>query len=141
MKPPYTRAQVNAASPKRDAVEGAYTHNHYHVFDSLTAVLTEDKPTLQHWCELASACNVLEALRQQGHIMDSDGLVADAFDALKKARQRDTIRLDGAGRNAVILMLESYVVCCKELPERVIKSAVNFAHNAQQHTKNNLHNP
>jgi hypothetical protein len=136
MKAPYTRAQLNASSPKHPAIAGAYTHNHYLVFDALTAILTGDNPTPQHWSELANACNILEALRQQRHITDYDGLVRDALDALARARQRTPIRLDGAGRNATICMLDAYVSCCKELPERTIKSAVNYAFNAQQHCKN-----
>jgi hypothetical protein len=136
MKPPYTRAQLNAASPRRPAITDAYTHNHYRVFDALTALLTGDKPTVHHWVELASACNILEALRQQGHLTDYDGLVSDALDALTRARQRTPIRLDGAGRNATLDMLEAYVLCCKELPDRAIKSAANYAFNAQQHCKN-----
>jgi hypothetical protein len=136
VKPPYTRAQINAASPKHPAILSAYTHNHYHVFDALTAILTGDNPTLQQWSELANACNVLESLRQQWNILDPDGLVRDAIDALTRARQRTPIRLDGAGRNAAILMLDAYVQCCRELPERTVKSAVNYAFNAQQHCKN-----
>jgi hypothetical protein len=136
MSPPYTRAQINASSPKRAADINRYTHNHYHVFDSLTAILTGDNPTHQHWAELANAVNILEALKQQEHIEDKDGLIRDAMDALARARTRLPIRLDGAGRNSVITMLDSYVKCCKELPERTIKSAVNYAHNAQQHCKN-----
>jgi hypothetical protein len=136
MSPPYTRAQINASSPKRAANITAYTHNHYHVFDSLTAILTGDNPTQKHWVELANAANILEALRQQGHITDCDGLVRDALDALTRARQRTPIRLDGAGRNATLDMLEAYVSCCKELPERTIKSAANYAFNAQQYCKN-----
>jgi hypothetical protein len=136
VKPPYTRAQINASSPKRAANITAYTHNHYRVFDSLTAILTGDNPTEKHWVELASATNILEALKQQEHIEDKDGLVRDAMDALARARTRSPIRLDGAGRNSVIIMLDSYVKCCKELPERTIKSAVNYAHNAQQYCKN-----
>jgi hypothetical protein len=114
----------------------AYTRNHYYVFDAMTAILTGDKPTLQQWAELASACNILEALRQQGHLTDYDGLVRDALDALTRARQRTPIRFDGAGRNAAILMLDAYVSCCRELPDRTIKSAANYAFNAQQHCKN-----
>jgi hypothetical protein len=136
MRPPYTRAQLNAASPKHPAITDAYTHNHYRVFDALTAILTGDNPTLQHWGELANACNILEALRQQGRITDCDGLVRDALDALTRARQRTPIRLDGAGRNATLDMLEAYVSCCRELPDRTIKSAANYAFNAQQHCKN-----
>jgi hypothetical protein len=136
LKPPYTRAQLNAASPKRPAIADAYTHNHYHVFDALTAILTGDNPTHQHWVELANAANILEALKQQEHIEDKDGLVRDAMDALARARTRSPIRLDGAGRNSVITMLDSYIKCCRELPERTIKSAVNYAFNAQQYCKN-----
>lgn len=136
MKPPYTRAQIQAASPKRPAHDGAYTHNHYFAFDALTAILTGDSPTLQNWSELASIANILEALRLQGEIVDDQGLIPDCLRALAQAHQRDTIRLDGAGRNAMILMLEEYVNLCKVIPERSIKSAVNFAFNAQQQTKN-----
>jgi hypothetical protein len=136
VKPPYTKAQVQTASPKRPAPASAFVPNHYRVFDALTAILTGDKPTILSWVELANACNVLESLRQQGNILDPDGLVRDAIDALTRARQRTPIRLDGAGRNAAILMLDAYVQCCRELPERTVKSAVNYAFNAQQHCKN-----
>jgi hypothetical protein len=136
MSPPYTRAQISASSPKRAANTMAYTHNHYRVFDSLTAILTGDNPTEKHWVELANAANILEALKQQKHIEDTDGLICDAMDALARARERTPIRLDGAGRNAVITMITAYVMCCKELPERTIKSAANFAFNAQQYCKN-----
>jgi hypothetical protein len=136
VKPPYTRAQINAASPKHPAIPSAYTHNHYRVFDALTAILTGDKPTMQQWAELANACNLLEALRQQGHISDPDRLIEDAFNALVRTRGRAPLRLDGEGRNAVIIMLDSYVKCHIELPERTLKSAANYAFNAQQHCKN-----
>jgi hypothetical protein len=87
---------------------------------------------MQHWAELANVANILEALRQQGRIADEDGMVADAITALGKARNRPAIRFDAAGRYAMIDMLSAYVECCKELPERVIKSAVNYAFNAKQ---------
>lgn len=135
MKPPYTRAQINAASPKRPAVLDSYTHNHYLAFDALTAILTGDKPTMQHWVELANIANIMLALYMQNQITDPQGLIADAVEALRKARQRDTIRLDGPGRNAMIMLLDQYVDLCKNIPERTIKSATNFAFNAQQQTR------
>jgi hypothetical protein len=135
MKPPYTRAQIQAASPKRPALIDGYTHNHYLAFDALTAILTGDKPTLQHWVELANIANLLEALRQQGNIKDPDGLIPGCMTALAAARQRSTIRLDGVGRNAMIQMLAAYVEVCKGVPDRMIKSAVNYAFNAQQHQR------
>lgn len=133
MKPPYTRAQVLAASPKRPAHGGAYTHNHYLAFDALTAILTGDKPTLQHWSELANIANVMMSLCMQNQISDPQGLVAEAVEALSKARNRPTIRFTGVGRYAVINMLEEYVYCCKNISARAIKSAVNYAANAQNH--------
>ena len=136
MSSPYTRAQVQAASPKRPAPLDSYTHNHYLAFDALTAILTGDKPTLQQWVELANIANILEALRQKGEIVDDQGLIPDCMQALSKARQRSTIRLDAAGRNAMIMMLDVYVDLCKHIPERTIRSAVNYAYNAQRHTKN-----
>jgi hypothetical protein len=135
MTPPYTRAQINASSPKRPALASSYVHNHYWIFDAMTAILTGDKPTQQHWCELANACNVLEALRQQRHISDADELIPEAMQALLRARFRVPIRFDGTGREAVLTMIDNYLTCCRELPERTIKSAVNYAYNAQQHTK------
>jgi hypothetical protein len=110
-------------------------HNHYRIFDAMTAILTGDKPTQQHWCELANACNVLEALRQQRKLTDPEQLIVDAFEALLKARERTPIRFDGVGREAVLTMIDNYLTCCRELPERTIKSAVNYAYNAQQHRK------
>ena len=136
MKPPYTRAQIQAASPKKPAPIGAYTHNHYHAFDALTAILTGDKPTMQHWSELANITNIMMALCMQNQISDPQGLIADAVEALRKARDRPTIRFTGVDRYAVINMLEEYVDLCKNIPERTIKSATNFAFNAQQHTRN-----
>lgn len=133
--PPYTRAQINASSPRRPALTSSYVHNHYRIFDAMTAILTGDKPTQQHWCELANACNVLEALRQQRKLTDPEQLIVDAFEALLKARERTPIRFDGVGREAVLTMIDNYLTCCRELPERTIKSAVNYAYNAQQHRK------
>ena len=130
---PYTKAQVQAASPKKPAPASSFVHNHYLAFDALTAILTGDKPTLQQWSELANIANILMALCMQNVILDSDGLVADAAEALRKARQRSPIRLDGPGRNAVINMLEQYVDLCKNIPARSIKSAVNYAFNAKHH--------
>lgn len=136
MRPPYTRAQILAASPKKPAPISAYTHNHYRAFDALTAILTGDKPTLQHWGELANIANIMMSLCMQNQISDPQGLIADAVEALRKARQRTPIRLDGSGRNAMIMLLDQYVDLCKNIPERTIKSAVNYAFNAQQHTRN-----
>lgn len=136
MRPPYTRSQIQASSPKKPAPTGSYTHSHYHAFDALTAILTGDKPTMQHWSELANIANILMSLSMQGVILDTDGLIADAVEALRKARQRSPIRLDGPGRNALIMLLDQYVDLCKNIPARTIKSAVNFAFNAQQQTKN-----
>ena len=130
-KSPYTRAQVQAASPKKPAPASSFVHNHYLAFDALTAILTGDKPTLAHWAELANIANILMALCMQNVILDSDGLVADAAEALRKARDRPTIRLDASGRNAVINMLDQYVDLCKNIPARSIKAAVNFAFNIQ----------
>lgn len=136
MKPPYTRAQIQAASPKRPAPASAYTRNHYLAFDALTAILTGDKPTLQHWVELANVANILEALRQQRVVVDPKGLIADCLQTLRIMRGRSALRLDAAGRENMILMLESYVCFCKEIPDRMLKSAVNYAFNAQQHQRN-----
>ena len=132
-KSPYTRAQVQAASPKKPAPASSFVHNHYLAFDALTAILTGDKPTLQQWSELANIANILMALCMQNQISDPQGLIADAVEALRKARDRSTIRLDASGRNAVINMLEQYVDLCKNIPARSIKSAVNYAFNAKHH--------
>ncbi len=136
MKPPYTRAQIQAASPKRPAHEGAYLHNHYLAFDALTAILTGDKPTQAHWAELANIANVMMSLCMQNQISDPQGSIHDAVEALRKARDRPTIRFTGVDRYAVINMLEEYVYLCKNIPDRTIKSAVNYAFNCQQQTRN-----
>jgi hypothetical protein len=136
LKPPYTRAQIQAASPKKPAPISAYSHNHYRAFDALTAILTGDKPTMQHWGELANIANIMVSLCMQNQISDPQGLIHDAVIALGKARQRETIRLDGPGRNALIMLLDQYVDLCKNIPERTIKSAVNYAFNCQQQTRN-----
>ena len=135
MKPPYTKAQVKASSPKKPAPLDSFVHNHYFAFDALTAILTGDRPTLAQWAELANIANILMALCMQGVILDSDGLISDSAEALRKARQRSPIRLDGPGRNAVINMLDQYVDLCKNIPARSIKAAVNFAFNAKQQAK------
>jgi hypothetical protein len=133
---PYTRAQVLAASPKKPAPASSFVHNHYHAFDALTAILTGDKPTMQHWGELANIANIMMSLCMQNVIIDSDGLIADAVEALRKAHDRPTIRFTGVDRYAVINMLEEYVYCCANIPARTIKSAVNYAFNCQQQTRN-----
>jgi hypothetical protein len=98
-------------------------------YNALAEMKAGNQPTEHHWGELASAVNTLHALRIRGHILDPENNIDEALAAMRQADGR--FRFTGKGLQTIITLLQDYVLCYENLPERTIKSAINFAFDQQ----------
>lgn len=101
----------------------------FRINNALTEMRVGNNPGEQDWCEIASMVNTLHALRLQGKIEDPDELIADALAAMRAAQGK--YRFTGKGLQTIILLLQDYTATCEQLPERTMKSAINFAFDQQ----------
>jgi hypothetical protein len=112
----------------------------FRINDALTALRLDPNPTAQQWVEIASAVNTMHALHLQGKILDPDNLINDALTAMREAQTRaengKPYRLNATGLQAIIGLLQDYTEACAQLPERTLKSAINFAYNARTTLRN-----
>lgn len=136
---PYTRAHINACSPKRPMHPGTYLKSLFEIDAALQSIRIGAEPKLNHWVALAAMVNIMDSLQQQGKICDDDHLITDAVNALTEASTRagqgKAIRLDGKGIQAIAALMQDYTACCQQLPERAIKSAINHAFELQAQLK------
>ena len=136
---PYTRAHINACSPKRPMHPDTYLGSIFQIDAALQNIRTGAGPKLNDWIALADMVGIMDALKKQRKIYDDDNLITDAVHALAKsstrAGQGKAIRLDGKGILAVAALMQDYTSCCEQLPERTIKSAINHAFEIQTQLK------
>jgi len=78
---PYTRAHINACSPKRPMHPDTYLKSMFEIDSALQSIRTGAEPKLNDWIALASMVNIMDSLKQQGHILDDNNLVKDAVTA------------------------------------------------------------
>jgi hypothetical protein len=136
---PYTRAHIKACSPKRPMHPDTYLKSMFEINAALQSIRVGAEPKLNDWIALVAMVNIMDALNQQGHILDDSNLIKDAVIALKdastRASQGKNIRLDAKGLQAVAALMLDYTTCCEQLPERTIKSAINHAFEVQTQLK------
>lgn len=123
----FTLAEVLTASPTEpmpawDAQKRhADTARH---FDNLAAA---PEPTALDWRTVAMAGNVIEVLLERDILQDPDGLLAEAFAALRaaayRARDLGKIRLDGPGLVAVRAMVREWGEILAQCPHRTLLQA------------------
>jgi hypothetical protein len=136
---PYTRAHINACSPKRPMHPDTYLKSMFEINAALQSIRVGTEPKLNDWVALAAMVNIMDVLSQQGHILDDNNLIKDAVNALAdastRAGQGKAIRLDAKGLQSVAALMLDYTTCCEQLPERTIKSAINRAFEIQTQLK------
>ena len=84
-------------------------------------------PTHEDWSALATAVDLMETLRDSGHIEDHDGALDDAVAALGKSGMRSfngkNLRLDGPAIGLLRGIIEDYEMVCEALPARIMIAA------------------
>lgn len=101
------------------------------MWDALESLQTAPAPTKDDWKAVASAINMMEALRDLGAVEDPENLIDDAKQAMGNAGIRSLngkpIRLDGRGLTLIKGVLEDYCDALEALPARTVISAHRYA--------------
>jgi len=113
------------ASPTEPLPEKFRTHQLTMMYQGLHAMETAPAPTLDDWRVVSDAINLMETLVVEMKVCeDSSGLLMDAITALALAGKRNraggTIRMDGAGIQAVRSILSDYAELLNMLPARTM---------------------
>ena len=123
----YSMMDVLMASPTEPLPQFKRTHQLTIMFEALSSLEKDPKPTNQDWDRVNNAVLMMEALRDMGHVQDPDGLLDDAIEALGKAGFRamegQNLRLDGAAIKTLRSVLHDYGEVMDALPARVMLSA------------------
>lgn len=107
------------------------------LYEALRSIEQDADPSIQAWNELSTAVKLTDTLINCGpwqlgdlevRVEDSHGLLKDAMQALSIAGIRrlegKTLRMDGAGIQAVRATLADYATCLENLSERSILRAI-----------------
>lgn len=126
--PTYSATDVLRASPTQPMPEFKRTHQLTRMYEGLHAMEQGNVPTPDDWRVVADAVNLMETLVAMGWLVDGDGLIEDAVEAMAVAGARSqqehkVIRLPGAGIEAVRGVLEDYSAALENLSERVMVEA------------------
>jgi hypothetical protein len=101
------------------------------MWDALESLQTAPNPTKDDWKAVASAINMMEALRDLGAVEDPENLIDDAKQSMGNAGMRSLdgkpIRLDGKGLTLIKGVLEDYCDALEALPARTVISAHRYA--------------
>ena len=112
------------ASPTEPMNEKQRRHQLTRMWSGLSALETSDEPTKDDWAVCSDAVNLMETLIEGGRVVDENNLLFDAIRALAEAGQRSfagkSIRLNGAGIQAVRAILEDYSMVLESLPARTM---------------------
>jgi len=113
------------ASPTEPLPEQFRTHQLTMMYQGLHAMETAPAPTLDDWRVVSDAVNLMETLVVEMKVCeDSSGLLMDSITALALAGKRNraggTIRMDGAGIQAVRSILSDYAELLNMLPARTM---------------------
>ena len=94
------------------------------MWDGLRDLEQHPAPDTSAWRVCSDAVNLMETLIEQGEVQDPRGLLMDAITALaeagKRHRQGKSLRLSGAGMQAVRAVLEDYAEVIAALPARTM---------------------
>ena len=121
----YTIMDEMMASPTEPLPVAHRTHQLTMMYEGLNAMETAPTPTTDDWRVVSDAVNLMETLVLDMKVCeDSGGLLMDAITALAVAGKRNraggTIRMDGAGIQAVRALLSDYAALLEVLPARVM---------------------
>ena len=121
----YTIMDEMMASPIEPLPAAYRTHQLTRMYEGLNAMETAPAPTTDDWRVVSDAVNLMETLVVEMKVCDdSGGLLMDAITALAVAGKRNmagsTIRMDGAGIQAVRAILSDYAELLDVLPARVM---------------------
>jgi hypothetical protein len=91
----------------------------------LERLATEPAPNVMEWRVCAMVGNFMEVLLELGIAQDPDGLLVDAFAALRAAAERNlragkTIRLTGPGLVAIRGLIRDFAEILEQAPHRTI---------------------
>lgn len=94
------------------------------MWTGLSGLVKADHPTTNDWRVCSDAVNLMETLVSMNICEDSSGLLNDAIEAMALAGKRhmagNTLRLSGAGIQAVRSVLEDYADMLEVLSHRTI---------------------
>jgi hypothetical protein len=121
----YTLLDEIAASPTELLREHWRTYQLTRMYEGLAAMEKSPTPTTDDWRVVSDAVNLMETLIVDMKVCeDTSGLLMDAITAMALAGKRNmagsTIRLDGAGIQAVRAVLEDYAALLNVLPARTM---------------------
>jgi len=121
----YTLLDEMAASPTEPLPIAWKTYQLTRMYEGLSAMEKAPNPTTDDWRVVSDAVNLMETLIETMQVCeDSSGLLMDAITAMAHAGRRNqaggSIRLDGAGIQAVRAVLEDYAALLDVLPARVM---------------------
>lgn len=121
----YTIMDEMMASPTEPLPAAYRTHQLTRMYEGLNAMETAPAPTTDDWRVVSDAVNLMETLVAEMKVCeDAGGLLMDAITALAVAGKRNmaggTIRMDGAGIQAVRAILSDYADLLDVLPARVM---------------------
>lgn len=123
----YTMLDELMASATAPMPEAARLHQLTRMWQGLRSLETAPQPTPDDWRVCSDAVNLMESLVGMGEVADTQGLLADAVQALALAGRRHraggAIRLDGTGMQAVRGVLEDYAAALGALPARTMMRA------------------
>lgn len=123
----FNLARELMASPTEPMAQERRERQLLAMWSGLSALETAPKPSNEDWRAVSDAINLMETLVDMGECQDASGLLADAVTAMGAAGHRalhgQTLRLDGAGMQAVRAVLEDYSAVLEALPERTVLRA------------------
>lgn len=123
----FTLAEVMIASPVNPMPRADAQQRHAATLHHLEQLATAPAPTALDWRTVAMAGNVLEVLLAQGITQDPEGLLYQAFEALRAAAHRTHagghIRLTGPGLVAVRAMVRDWGDILEQCPHRTLLQA------------------
>jgi hypothetical protein len=130
-KPPFTKAQVNGASPKRP-IEWCRLANlpiRYHMaLEDVTKGQSDEASRF----DLATLFNFLWAAKER-KVIEDDGIMQSALKGLATAFRRTDdgkpFRLDGTGIEAMKTLVNAFEDIAKAMPAREYMRTCNWVHN------------
>jgi len=121
----YTIMDEMMASPTEPLPLEYRTHQLTRMYQGLHSMETSPAPTTDDWRVVSDAINLMETLVVEMNVCeDSSGLLMDAITGLALAGKRNmagsTLRMDGAGIQAVRAILSDYADLLEVLPARTM---------------------
>ena len=120
----YTAFDEMMASPTEPAPTGTHEAGIVGAVRALGAMTSPETASAAHWSVCCMVGNVVETMLQQGLVQDPDGLLQDAFDALKAAaaaaESGAPLLLTGDALTTVEHMMTDWAIVLKTAPARSV---------------------